>query len=259
MTDGDHSSGGTDCPLIYHIFADRGVESEALSDYGRVVRVGLNAVSNPASEAVMADATAIPLKPGADLAVLHPPCTRWARMTSISGDPEDHPNLIPEAREIGKRVANDYIIENVPRAPLNDPVVLDGKLFGLPLAYERAFETSFHVKQPARNSTLSTETETSPYFYSDRSCEWWAAAKGYPNRYPKQHLAKNSIPAPFIRHLVRCWMAESRDAVGGADYASHDELDVEQRRAENHTLADGGQYSTDTDRTADRPTTEGDR
>jgi hypothetical protein len=228
-----------DVPLIYHIFADRGVESEVLDDYGRVVRVGLNAVGNDASEAVRADATELPLRRGADLAVLHPPCTRWANMTSISGDPDDHPNLIPEAREIGREYATDYIIENVPRAPLRDAVVLDGRMFGLPIRYERAFETTFSVEQPSRYASLSGDAETSPYFYSDRSREWWAAAKGYPDAYPKQHMAKNSVPAPFIRHLLRCWMVESRDAVGGADYSSHDELDVEQRAAENHALNAG--------------------
>jgi hypothetical protein len=225
-----------DVPLIYHIFADRGVESEVLDDYGRVVRLGLNAVQNDASEVVRADATELPLRRAADLAVLHPPCTRWAKMTSISGEPDDHPNLIPEAREIGKEYAADYIIENVPRAPLRDAVVLDGRMFGLPIRYERAFETSFAVEQPSRYASLSGDAETSPYFYSDRSREWWAAAKGYPDAYPKQHIAKNSVPAPYIRHLLRCWMVESRNAVGGADYASHDELDVEQRAAENHAL-----------------------
>jgi len=223
-------------PLIYHIFADRGVESEVFGDYGRVVRVGLDAVTNDASEAIRADATELPLAPDADLAVLHPPCTRWAQMTSIDGDPDDHPNLIPEARQVGQEYASDYIIENVPRAPLRDATVLDGRMFGLPIQYERAFETSFPVEQPSQYASLTDGIETSPYFYSDRSREWWAAAKGYPDSYPKQHLAKNCVPAPYLRHLLRCWMVERRDAVGGADYTSHNELDVEQRAAENHAI-----------------------
>ena len=50
--------------LIYHIFADRGVESEFLSGFGRVVRVGLDPFENDYSEEIRADATAIPLRGG---------------------------------------------------------------------------------------------------------------------------------------------------------------------------------------------------
>lgn len=238
----EQSASGTERPLIYQIFADKGVESEVLSGYGRVVRVGLDAEDTNVSEPVRADARNCPLASGADLAVLHPPCTRWAEMTSISGDRDDHPDLISEARELGRDLADHYIIENVPRAPLQDPVVLDGKMFGLPIKVERAFETSFSVEQPPRHASLTPDTETSPYFYSDRSREWWAATKGYPDRYPKQHMAKNTIPAPYIRYLLREWMTEARGAVGGADYSSHDELDVEARREKNRSL-DG--YATD--------------
>ena len=223
-------------PLIYHLFADRGVESEVLGQYGRVVRVGLDPRANDVSEAVCGDATELPLRPDADLAVWHPPCAHWSRMTRISGDPAEHPDLIDDARQVAQRVADEYVIENVPAAPLHDPVVLDGRMFGLPIRCERAFETSFHVEQPARYASLSDEAETSPYFFADRSRDWWAVAKGYSPSYPKEHLAKNSIPAPYIRHLLRCWLVECRDGARGADYQSHDELDVAARREKNHTL-----------------------
>lgn len=240
----DKESGAIDRPLIYHIFADTGVESDLLAGYGRVIRLGIDPTDTNDSEPIQADARHCPLKPGADLAVLHPPCTRWASMTSISGSPEDHPNLIPEARELGEELADEYIIENVPRAPLNDPVVLDGKMFGLPIAYERAFETSFRVENPPRQASLAPDTETSPYFYPDRSREWWAATKGYPNNYPAQHMAKNTIPAPYIRYLLRAWMVAARDGACGADYESHNRVDVEQRRSQNQSIlehaTDGG-------------------
>ena len=230
--------------LIYHVFADHGTESEVLTDYGRVVRVSIEPTDTNDSEPIKADATKpLPLTETADLAVLHPPCTRWSPMTSISGNREDHPNLIPDARRIGREYAEHYIIENVPTAPLRDPVVLDGQMFGLPIKVSRAFETSFPVEQPPRYATLNADAETSPYYYSDRSKEWWAVVKGYSTNYAKQHLAKNTIPAPFIRYLLRAWMVEARDGITGADYASHDELDVEAARAANEQLgiyADGG-------------------
>ena len=210
MTDTDDGAGHG--RAILHCFADMGVESEALAAYGNVVRVGIDPRdydANP-STPVQADASKpdeLPFEEGQfKLGLFHAPCTRWANVTNISGDPEDHPNLIPEAREIGERYCEHYIIENQPQAPLRDPVTLDGSMWGLPIKYERAFETSFHVEQPTRQATLVPATECSPYFYSDRSRAWWASVKGYTGDYPKQHLAKNCLPNQYVHYLMRAYL-----------------------------------------------------
>lgn len=231
---------------ILHCFADDGVESEALGNYGEVVRVGLDPSDRNTSMPLVADASEpeqLPFREEEfDLALLHPPCTRWADMTSIDGDPEDHPDLIEEAREIGELYADHYIIENKPAAPLRDPVVLEGRMFGLPIKYARAFETSFDVEQPVRNSRLGEPAETSPFFYSERPTEWWAAAKGYPTgRYPKEHLAKNCLPAPYVHHLARGWIrsveAETGAAEGRPDYSDYDnKMETKRRREANSSL-----------------------
>lgn len=217
--------------LIYHVFADHGVESEALATVGDVVRVGLDPTNLNASEPVRADARSIPLQPGADLVVLHPTCARWAETTSISGDPDDHPDLIPLARELGRELGEHYIIENVPRAPLRDPVTLTGDMFGLPIRYARAFETSFPVGQPS--AYRSIPTEVSSYFYSDRSREWWAATKGYSGAYTKIHLAKNCIPSAYIEHLLRAYLRETGDVDGRP--ARADPADPDPKRVERST------------------------
>lgn len=199
---------------ILHVFADRGVESEALEKYGEVVRIGINAVYNESSEAIRADANHLPIKPGVkfDIGVFHPPCGRWAEITNITGDSGDWPNLIPLSREIAEKHCREYIIENKPKAPLENPTKLNGKMFGLPIAYERAFETSFTVNGVPGDSGI--ETECSPYFYSDRSKGWWAGVKGYSMEYPKQHIAKNSIPSAYIHFLMRNYLSatNARDA-----------------------------------------------
>jgi len=86
---------------ILHVFADKGVEAEVLGKYGDAVRIGLNAVPNDASQGIKADANFMPIKPGVtfDLGVFHPPCGQWADLTSITGDPEGFPDLIPLSRE----------------------------------------------------------------------------------------------------------------------------------------------------------------
>lgn len=193
---------------VAHLFADHGVESEALSAYGEVHRFTIDPRPNPfVTETVAMDLMEETPSIEADLAVLHPKCTKWSDMPDV--DPEAHENQIPRARELAEEIAADYIIENKPRAPLRDPVLLNGRMFGLPLAYERAFETSFPVSEPPRYPSLGGKT-VSPYFFSDRTHEWWSAVKGYLGDYPKQHLAKNALPAAYVHFLARAWL-ESRD------------------------------------------------
>jgi hypothetical protein len=155
------------------------------------------------------------------------------------------PNLIPLAREIGQQYCDEWVIENKPRAPLRDPVVLDGDVFGLPIDYERAFECSFDLRQPPRQGKL-TENESSSYFYSEKSQAWWGAVKGLnPDKYTKHALCKNSLPAPYTRFLVRGWLDATERSAGPSDYSNYDaRKDAERSRAVNQSLAgfatDGG-------------------
>jgi len=219
---------------ILHAFADHGVECEALSVYGDVTRATLNPRENEFSEVIKTDLSnpeELPFKENEfDLALLHPPCTRWSRMTRISGDQDDHPDLIDEAREIGERYAENYVIENVPEAPLVDPVVLEGKMFGLPVEYGRAFETSFPVDQPPRQRSL--ETETSTFFYSGNPPEWWRTIKGVRGDYPKEHVAKNCLPLSYVHYLIRAWLEASGHEDGLTDYSNYDKRKTKERRQE---------------------------
>ena len=191
---------------IAHLFADHGVESEALSRFGRVYRFTKDPRPSPfVTETVEMDLMDRMPSGGFDLVLLHPRCTDKSDMTSIDGDPEDHENQIPRARQIARTIGEDYVIENKPRDDLRDPTVLNGRMFGLPIEYARAFETSFPVKSPPRERSLGEKT-VSPYFYSDRSIEWWRAVKGYRGDYPKQHLAKNCLPACYVDTIVRSWL-----------------------------------------------------
>lgn len=233
-------------PRILHCFADMGVESEVLEGYGDVVRVGIDARDTNESEPITADANDLPFCEDVqfDLGVFHPICSKWADTTSISGEPDDHPNQIPLARNIAVQHCDHWIIENKPGAPLKDPVVLEGRMFGLPIAYKRGFETSFEVEQPPHVGSLDEKAETSPFFFSERSHEWWASVKGYrADRYPKQHLAKNSIPAPYIHHLCRAWLIAREDgteeAVARPDYSDYDlRMETDRRSRANRSLED---------------------
>lgn len=195
--------------LIYHIFADDGVESEALAAHGRVVRVGWDARDNWASEPIRADARSLPLRQVADLAVFHPPCGPWANAPS-SYDQErgDHPEYISLSRELGQEYADHYIIENVPKAPLDDPVVLNGRMFGVPTHHERAFETSFSVDEPP----MEDDDMEMVYWWNEytRPKSYWLSAKGYTGEYRKDPLVKAGTPRPFVDWLLRQWQESVR-------------------------------------------------
>lgn len=225
---------------ILHAFADCGVEGEALAPFGTITRATIEPRPNDHDRAVkvdLSDPDALPFEEDQfDLALLHPPCTAYSDMPGAD-ESGDAPKLIPEAREIGQRFATDYIVENKPAAPLRDPVVLEGRMFGLPIKYERGFETSFPVDQPPRNARLGQPAETSPFFYSERSHGWWKAVKGIRGDYPKEHVAKNSLPLQYVQHLLRSWMDATETSAGVRDYSDYDaEMDEKRARAENHTL-----------------------
>ncbi len=195
--------------VICHLFADHGAESEPLSRYGEVHRYTIDPEPNPYCESTtQMDLLESEPDIDADLVVAHPKCTKWSDMPNV--DPDDHENQIPRARELCQQISDHYIIENKPRAPLRDPTKLTGQMFGLPIKYERAFETSFRVRSPPRERTLQEKT-VSPYFYSDRSTEWWKSIKGYHGDYPKQHLSKNALPSVYIDCLVRSWLRATNE------------------------------------------------
>lgn len=192
---------------ILHCFADEGVECEALSAFGRVTRVGLDPSPNPyTDEVIAADARDLELDRSFDLGLFHPPCQRWSVGSQIHGTANDHDNLIPVARSLAQQHCDEWIIENVPQAPLNDPVLLNGGMFGLPLHYERAFETSYHVDQPREQTRLSgpgkfdTHHETGGWQGGKRL---WKSAKGYTGEYNPQSLKREAIPRAYINYLVR--------------------------------------------------------
>ncbi|WP_132060220.1 hypothetical protein [Halorussus amylolyticus] len=217
-----------------------------LATFGSVVRVTIEPRENPYVDQtfqmdLMAETPDLKL----DLALLHPKCTDKSQMTSISGDPDDHENQIGRAREIAQEIATDYVLENKPRDDLRNPTVLNGKMFGLPIHYERAFETSFRVETPPRERTLGEKT-VSPYFFSDRTHDWWQATKGYRHHWPKEHLAKNALPAVYVQHLVRSWLETTTDH-DGETIPDNNGPPPRKVSGEQATLTDDGPLGTKSD------------
>lgn len=70
-----------------------------------------------------------------------PPCQEYSVTKSLPGVGE-YPKLIEPVREAFVKSGKPYSIENVPGAPLINPVELCGTMFGLRVIRHRLFETS---------------------------------------------------------------------------------------------------------------------
>lgn len=80
-----------------------------------------------------------------DLIWASPPCQAYSIATP---DKSRHPDLVAQVRDLLKRSGRPYIIENVPGAPLQNPIELHGAMFGLSLYRRRLFEANFFVLTP---------------------------------------------------------------------------------------------------------------
>jgi DNA (cytosine-5)-methyltransferase 1 len=91
-----------------------------------------------------------------------PPCQRYSTMTAKWGRQEEHPDLVEPVQVALRLISGEpgdedfvpYVIENVPAAELDDPMMLCGSMFGLGsgeyrLRRHRIFESNIFMLPPA--------------------------------------------------------------------------------------------------------------
>lgn len=77
-----------------------------------------------------------------DLIHASPPCQAYSITKSIHGN-DDHPELVTATRRLLRAIGKPYVIENVPGAPLVNPLMLCGTMFpDLRVQRHRLFECS---------------------------------------------------------------------------------------------------------------------
>lgn len=79
-----------------------------------------------------------------------PPCQRYSVSTAPHGriGRDAHPDLVEPTRDMLDWTDRPWVIENVVGAPLRDPAVLCGMMFGLRVLRHRLFETNFSLTAP---------------------------------------------------------------------------------------------------------------
>jgi len=81
-----------------------------------------------------------------DAIAASPPCKVHTSMKAFSSS--HHIDLVPETRELLMQSGKSWVMENVPGAPLIDPITLCGSMFGLPVRRHRLFESNIELSQP---------------------------------------------------------------------------------------------------------------
>lgn len=143
-------------PLLLDLFSGAGGAARGYHDAGfEVVGVDVKPQPRYPYRFVQEDALAFLRANGASFDAVHasPPCQKFSAMRTMP-DAKEHPDLVGPVREILQSLGRPYVIENVPGAPLLNPITLCGTMFGLgwedaELRRHRLFESNVLLLQPA--------------------------------------------------------------------------------------------------------------
>lgn len=119
---------------------------------------------------------------GYDAIWASPPCQAYSCALNYHRDRTRYPRLIESTRERLIATKKPYIIENVPGAPLLNPIVLCGKMFGLYVRRHRLFESNISLLSPPHPKCLHSEYLTvNGYSWRERARyrkDAWGKAMG---------------------------------------------------------------------------------
>jgi DNA (cytosine-5)-methyltransferase 1 len=136
-------------PILLDLFCCQGGASAGYVAAGfRVVGVDLEPQPRYPFEFIQGDALDFLRNYGGEFDAFHgsPPCQAFTLCQRIQGN--EHPDLITPTRDLFETFGKPYVIENVPGAPLFDPVELCGAMFGLRTYRHRLFESSVFLNAP---------------------------------------------------------------------------------------------------------------
>lgn len=137
-------------PRLLDLFCCAGGCSKGYVDAGfEVVGVDIEPQPKYPYHFIQGDALEVAARIGREFDVIHasPPCQRYSSAANTQ-DKDKYPDLIAPTRNLLKQIGRPYVIENVVGAPLENPVLLCGTMFGIRMYRHRLFETSFECRQP---------------------------------------------------------------------------------------------------------------
>ena len=136
-------------PILLDLFCGAGGCSKGYVDAGfKVVGVDIKCQKNYPYEFIQADALEYVRECGHEYDAIHasPPCQAYSMAgQQWRAEGREYVDLVADTRKVLQIIRKPYVIENVPGAPLIDPIKLNGAMFGLKVRRVRLFECSFDV------------------------------------------------------------------------------------------------------------------
>jgi DNA (cytosine-5)-methyltransferase 1 len=149
---------------------------------------------------------------GADFVWASPPCQKHTQINH--GKKDELACFIAATRAKLKAWGGPWIIENVPQAPLESPLMLCGTMFGLGVIRHRIFESNIPLTAPGpcqHKGNIADGTYVSVHGGGQRSTHKipyavqrprWEAAMGI-NWMKTRHEICQAIPPAYSEHLGR--------------------------------------------------------
>ena len=114
---------------------------------------GVDIVEQPKNphKFILADALEYAREHGHKYDFIHssPPCQAYTKAgKQWRKEGREYPDMIAATRSVLQEIGKPWVIENVPGAPLTNPILLNGSVFGIKVHRPRYFETSFKIQQP---------------------------------------------------------------------------------------------------------------
>lgn len=155
-------------------------------------------------EFIQADALEFCAEHGAEFDAIHasPPCQKYSITRNFKTMRADFPDLVAVTRERLRSTGLPFVIENVPGAPLINPLVLCGSMFGSRVIRHRLFETNPNLWFPP---ATCGHGPAMPMWWKSRQR---ALAQGKTFRY--MTVAGNSFLMPEARRAMGIdWMSRT--------------------------------------------------
>lgn len=151
-----------------------------------------------------------------------PPCQAWSNAQKIQGN--DHEDFITATRSLFELIGKPWVIENVPGAPLRDPIVLCGSMFGLATYRHRLFESNLpiyapeHFEHVAKTTKMGRSPKPDEFMHVVGNFSGVARARevmGMP--WASRDGLREAIPPAYAEHIG--WQFRGQLLVGTASHS----------------------------------------
>ncbi len=203
---------------LLDLFCGAGGSAMGYHQAGFTDIVGIDIVSQPnyPFTFIQADALNPPLHlDGFDLIHASPPCQRWAEAGADRKLGQDHPDYLTPIRETLQGQSSQWVIENIPTAPMPDAFLLCGRTFGLPIVRHRLFEASGFmglVPSLCHQRRFARSVDHGPDFYPYAHGSWEGAWREHvlPAVWPWMTLqeAGEAIPPAYTKFIGEQFLAQ---------------------------------------------------